>query len=88
MSENKQRVTSLVANYIVNEGDTDPEGSARISEVAAGLANGGDSAKVREYVERIVRTHASGFTREVRDELSGSDWSDVDWDEVARQLRD
>lgn len=88
MSDNRERVTTLVANYIANEGDTETNASGRISEIATAFANNGETTELRGYVEKIVRTHNSGFARELRNELSANDWSDIDWDDVTRQLRD
>lgn len=87
MGANRDRVTNLVANYIGNEGDMDVDGTGRIAEIATSLADKGDTQGVREYVVGIIRTHPSGFTKEVKDQLSAEDWSDIDWDEVTRQIR-
>ncbi|MBM4574915.1 hypothetical protein GS896_25450 [Rhodococcus hoagii] len=79
-------MTSLIADYIGNEGDMD--GDTRIAERATELANRGDTEALRTYVTNIVRTHRSNFTADVRSQLAPNDWDEIDWKEVSRQLAD
>ncbi|MFZ2527648.1 MAG: hypothetical protein WAX14_08345 [Rhodococcus sp. (in: high G+C Gram-positive bacteria)] len=86
MTDRAQTVTDIIANYIANEGDMDD--GKRISERATEFATAGNVDGLAEYVTHTVRSHASGFTAEVRNELAENDWERIDWNEVAYQLRD
>lgn len=78
-------INKQLAAYLENEGDYD--GEKRISERAAELAKASDLNGLKAYARRIVMSHNTPHSREVRNALSEDDWGRIDWDLVAWNLR-